>query len=185
MGMIYLKLALDRPAIEAPIIFRNVRHRALEGLAEMMQGLVSDRPPEGYRGINSFIPVPSNMDPSLAPPGMQLVNFYGLAPVESRDWNAWVRYHLGYLFGLYPDLKKHLIWYDFSTLNRIRGCSSRFHPDIIGIVQSLGQTGRKRPSPATPVRNLFLVGSDVGRDNIGTELAAESALRVADMLARP
>lgn len=182
MGMIYLKLALDRPVIDAPLILRNVREGAFEGLMELMQAMAEDKPPRGYKGINSFIPVPSNMDPSLAPPGRQLVNFYGLAPVASADWDAWVRYHLGYLFSLYPKVREHLMWYDFSTLSRINKLSGRFQPDIIGIVQSVGQTGSKRPDPATPVENLFLVGADVGRDNIGTELAAESALRVSELL---
>ncbi|MEW6443539.1 MAG: NAD(P)/FAD-dependent oxidoreductase [bacterium] len=182
MGMIYLKLALDRPVIDAPLILRNVREGAFEGLFELMQGIAEDRPPKGYKGIHSFIPVPSNMDPSLAPPGRQLVNFYGLAPVESGNWEAWVEYHLGYLCGLYPDIRKHLMWYDFSTLNRISKYSGRLFPDIVGIVQSVGQVGKDRPDPVTPIQGLYLVGSDVGRDNIGTELAAESALRVADLL---
>jgi len=182
MGMIYLKLALDAPVIDAPLIFRNVKEGLFEGLAQLMQGIVEDRPPTGYQGINIFIPVPSNMDPALAPPGKQLVNFYGLAPVQSRDWQAWVDYHLGYLTTLYPEVEKHLLWRDFSTLSRINRCSGRLHPDIIGIAQSVGQTGGDRPDPVTPVENLFLVGSDVGRDNIGTELAAESALRLADIL---
>ena len=182
MGMIYLKLALDRPVIDAPLILRNVREGAFEGLMELMQGLAEDRPPQGYKGINSFIPVPSNMDPSLAPPGKQLVNFYGLAPVNSGNWDAWVDYHLGYLFGLYPEVRQHLMWYDFSTLNRISKYSGRLFPDIIGIVQSVGQTGKNRPDPVTPIENLYLVGADVGRDNIGTELAAESALRVAGLI---
>jgi len=104
VGMIYLKLALDAPVIDAPVIFRNVREGLLEGLGRLMQGIADDRPPSGHKGINIFIPVPSNMD------------------------------------------------------------------------------GRERPDPVTPIENLFLVGSDVGRDNIGTELAAESALRLADLL---
>jgi len=182
MGMIYLKIALDRPVIEAPLILRNVREGAFEGLMELMQAMAEDKPPSGYKGINSFIPVPSNMDPALAPPGRQLVNFYGLAPVASKNWDAWVQYHLGYLFSLYPEVRDHLMWYDFSTLSRINKFSGRFQPDIIGIVQSVGQTGRKRPDPVTPVENLFLVGADVGRDNIGTELAAESALRVSELI---
>lgn len=182
MGMIYLKLALNEPVLQAPVVFRNVREGAFEGLAEMMQGIMEDRPPQGYKGISIFIPVPSNMDPALAPPGKQLVNFYGLAPVNSKDWNAWVDYHLGYLYSLYPDVENHLLWHDFSTLGRINKCSGRFHPDIIGIAQSVGQTGEDRPSPTTPVENLYLVGADVGRDNIGTELAAESALRLEAIL---
>ena len=83
---------------------------------------------------------------------------------------------------LYPDVEKHLMWRDFSTLARINKCSGRFHPDIIGIAQSVGQTGRDRPSPITPIENLYLVGADVGQDNIGTELAAESALRLEAIL---
>jgi phytoene dehydrogenase-like protein len=182
MGMIYLKLALDQPVIDAPVVFRNVREGTIEGLAELMQGIMEDKPPRNYKGINIFIPVPSNMDPALAPPGKQLVNFYGLAPVLSKDWDAWVDFHLGYLYSLYPEVEKHLVWYDFSTLARINKCSGRLHPDIIGIAQSVGQTGTDRPSPVTPIENLYLVGADVGHDNIGTELAAESALRLGQIL---
>jgi phytoene dehydrogenase-like protein len=182
MGMIYLKLALNEPVIDAPVVFRNVREGTIEGLADLMQGIMEDKPPADYKGINIFIPVPSNMDPALAPPGKQLVNFYGLAPVHSKDWDAWVDYHLGYLYSIYPDVEKHLMWRDFSTLARINKCSGRFHPDIIGIAQSVGQTGTDRPSPVTPIENLYLVGADVGQDNIGTELAAESALRLEGIL---
>ncbi len=182
MGMIYLKLALDEPVIDAPVVFRNASQGTFGGLAGIMQGIMEDRPPSGYKGINIFIPVPSNMDPALAPPGKQLVNFYGLAPVLSQDWNAWVDYHLGYLYTLYPDVEQHLLWRDFSTLSRINKCSGRLHPDIIGIAQSVGQTGGERPSPVTPIENLYLVGADVGQDNIGTELAVESALRLDELL---
>ncbi len=183
MGMIYVKLALDEVVIEAPLILRNVKEGAFEGAMELMQALAEDVPPKGYKGINSFIPVPSVMDPDLAPEGCQLVNFYGLAPVHSKNWQAWIDYHLNYLFQLYPDIEKHLMWYDFSTLGRITQVSHRFFPDIVGIAQRVGQTGTQRPDPLTPVEGLYLVGSDVGRDNIGTELAAESALQLVGLLA--
>lgn len=182
MGMVYMKLALDEPVVEAPIILCNVKEGAFQGSRDLMQGLMLDRPPEDYKGINSFIPVTSNMDPHVAPPGRQLVNFYGLAPPNSANWQRWVDYHLGFLYGLYPEMRRHVMWYDFSTLNRVQKFSGRLYPDIIGIAQSVGQTGRDRPSPVTPVEGLYLVGSDVGRDNVGTELAAESALRVAEMI---
>jgi hypothetical protein len=51
-----------------------------------------------------------------------------------------------------------------------------------GKTYTYGQTGKDRPSIETPIDGLYLVGSDVGRDNIGTELAAQSALQLADML---
>ena len=182
MGMVYLKLALDAPVIKDPMVLRNVREGAMKGSVELMEGLALDRPPSGYKGINTFIPVTSVMDPDLAPPGKQIVNFFGLAPLESKNWQVWIDYHLGYLFRLYPEVEEHMMWYDTSTLSGISQFSGRLHPDIIGIVQSVGQTGEKRPSPVTPVDGLYLVGADVGKDNIGTELAAESALRLADML---
>jgi phytoene dehydrogenase-like protein len=182
MGMVYLKLALDAPVIRDPMILRNVKEGAMEGSIELMEGLAQDRPPAGYGGINTFIPVTSVMDPDLAPPGKQIVNFFGLAPMKSKNWQVWVDYHLKSLFSLYPDVEEHMMWYDTSTLGGISQFSGRFYPDIIGIVQSVGQTGEKRPSPVTPVEGLYLVGADVGKDNIGTELAAESALRLADML---
>ncbi len=182
MGMIYLKLALNKPILDSPLILRNVREGAFEGSMELMQALAADQPPQRYKGINSFIPVTSLMDPNLAPPGCQLVNFYGLAPISSNNWQAWVDYHLRFLFNLYPEVEDHMMWYDLSNLNRINQASGRFNPDIIGIVQSVGQTGKKRPRPDTPVENLYLVGADVGQDNIGTELAAESALRLVEML---
>lgn len=100
MGMIYLKLALEEPVIDAPLILRNVKEGAFEGSMELMQAIAEDRPPTSYKGINSFIPVPSVMDPELAPHGRQLVNFYGLAPLRPRDWQPWIDYHLGYLFSL-------------------------------------------------------------------------------------
>ena len=155
---------------------------AMEGSIERMEGLAQDRPPSGYGGINTFIPVTSVMDPDLAPLGKQIVNFFGLAPMESKNWQVWVDYHLRSLFSLYPDVQEHLMWYDTSTLGGISQFSGRYYPDIIGIAQSVGQTGEKRPSPVTPVEGLYLVGADVRKDNIGTELAAESALRLADML---
>ncbi len=182
MGMIYMKLALKEPVMHSPLVLRNVREGAFEGSMEMMQALVADKPPQGYKGINSFIPVTSEMDPALAPAGRQLVNFYGLAPLNSKDWQPWVDYHLRFLFNLYPEVEKQMMWYDFSTISRINQFSHRLYPDIIGIAQSVGQTGKSRPSPVTPVEGLYLVGADVGQDNIGTELAAESALRLADML---
>ena len=60
-------------------------------------------------------------------------------------------------------------------------------PDVIvigGGIVFVHMVGRceRRPSPATPVEGLYLVGADVGKDNIGTELAAESALRLTEML---
>lgn len=63
------------------------------------------------------------------------------------------------------------------------GCSAIPEAFVRIVREHGGSVELNRPSPTTPLANLFLVGSDVGRDNIGSELAAESALRLADLLA--
>ena len=53
---------------------------------------------------------------------------------------------------------------------------------VIGEAQIVGQVGKDRPSSVSPLPGLFFAGADVGQDNIGTELAADSALRVAPII---
>jgi phytoene dehydrogenase-like protein len=122
------------------------------------------------------------MDPSLAPQGKQLVHLPGMAPLESTHWKDWVGYHVDYLETIYPGLKNHILWYDFGTTSMINHHSGRIQPDIIGLAQIIGQVGKNRPPLKSPYENLYFVGSDNGNDNIGTELAAESSLRLADLI---
>ncbi len=55
--------------------------------------------------------------------------------------------------------------------------------ECIGLAQIVGQTGVHKPSPRTPVQDLWLVGADAGGRGVGTENAAMSALCVAALLA--
>jgi phytoene dehydrogenase-like protein len=75
-----------------------------------------------------------------------------------------------------------MLWWDVVRGAAVKGFSGRFQSDIVGLAQIVGQVGPDRPSIASPLAGLFHVGSDVGRDNIGTELAAESALRAAEIV---
>ncbi len=60
--------------------------------------------------------------------------------------------------------------------------SGRSAGDCIGIAQEVGQSGSNRPLAATPIRGLYLVGADAGGRGIGTEMAADSALRLYHQL---
>ena len=56
---------------------------------------------------------------------------------------------------------------------------------MIGIAQKLGQVGENRPPIQDPeIGNLYHCSADTGMHGIGGELAADSALRLYDMLVR-
>ena len=56
---------------------------------------------------------------------------------------------------------------------------------VIGIGQKLGQVGENRPPIADPeIENLYHCSADTGMHGIGGELAADSALRLYEMLVR-
>jgi prolycopene isomerase len=50
------------------------------------------------------------------------------------------------------------------------------------LLQSYDQVGENKPDPRTPVEGLYLVGCDAGGRGIGTEQAADSALKVSKMI---
>lgn len=175
-----IKVLLDEPVVDAPVVF-SVPLASQEKVLESISQIAAGRDPGEQEGTFSvFMPVPSNMDPSLVPPGRQLLNLPGLAPPEEKDVSKWVERQLDHLAALYPGLRKHVLWWDVVRGGAVKGFSGRFQSDIVGLAQVVGQVGQDRPSIESPLQGLFHVGADVGQDNIGTELAAESALRAAD-----
>ena len=55
--------------------------------------------------------------------------------------------------------------------------------NVIGIAQTLGQVAEKRPPIEDPeIKNLYHCSADSGMHGIGGELAADSALRLFEML---
>jgi prolycopene isomerase len=54
--------------------------------------------------------------------------------------------------------------------------------EAVGIAQVVGQVGRGKPDPRTPLPGLFLVGCDAGGRGAGTHQALDSAFNVADII---
>jgi len=54
--------------------------------------------------------------------------------------------------------------------------------EVIGLAQSYNQIGKNKPHPQTPVEGLYLVGCDAGGRGVGTEQAADSALKVTNLI---
>ena len=172
-----VKYALERPVVPYPVVF-----------------YMPDLPPEKvFRYVEEktvpenpylFMPVPTNHDPDLSPNGKQLVIVGTAAPPEaSGDLCAAIldRVHAK-VCELFPDLEAAVVWQSRSTRTDAAELTGHRAGEAIGLAQIPGQVGRLRPELATPVTGLWLVGADVGARGIGTEMAAGSALRLADIL---
>lgn len=170
--------ALDRPVVPYPVVF-YMPDMAPDKIFDYVDARTV--PDDPYL----FMPIPSNLDPALAPAGKQLiVAGTPVAPGADDEFCHRVLDRVDdRVFKLFPAIKAALLWKERGTRADTSGIT--FHPPggAIGLGQFPGQTGDKRPALETPVNGLFLVGADAGSRGIGTELAAASALNLASLLA--
>ena len=137
-----------------------------------IQGVIMD-PVE--RVLGRF---PSNADPSLAPPGKQLANwFVMLSPVECSD-AALVRSRIHYLRGrirkLFPEFEAAVEWERILFLPMVDGAALR--PK-----QSLPQ----RVDFCVPeIANLFLIGDTTAGEGVSGDIAFASARQAAPRIAK-
>ncbi len=176
-GAVSVKYALAGEVVTPPVLF-YYPDTSIPDLAE--------------RHAAVFIPVPSAADPSLAPPGCQMVLAACLVPagLENPEESGRICEAVNdrienTMQDLFPDLDRHIIWKMRTNTRYIAGISGRRTGEVIGVAQNRHQVGRKRPENRTPVEGLFLVGADTGGRGVGTEMAADSALNLWRMLKNP
>jgi phytoene dehydrogenase-like protein len=136
------------------------------------------------------IDVPSEFDPSLSPvPGHQIANcqVFTSADPESPMGEEAMRRAEEVLDELWPDLRNHIIRKEpygakaISGLSRdsvLPGCGG----EAVGLAQVVGQVGKSKPDPRTPLAGLYLVGCDAGGRGAGTHQAVDSGFNVAEMV---
>jgi phytoene dehydrogenase-like protein len=125
---------------------------------------------------------PTNFDPDLAPPGHQLI-FFGTRCERDQDWDKWKEVLLEAMRGMFPGLDDHLLWARIDSPDLIDAYAGE-DGNVIGVGQTVDQIHDSRPAHETPVKNLFLCSAEAGGHGIGTELAASSALELAEKLLR-
>jgi phytoene dehydrogenase-like protein len=136
------------------------------------------------------IDVTSAFDSALSPvPGHQIANsqvFCSADPTSPMAEEAMRRTEV-VLDELWPDLSQHIIRKEpygpkqISGLSRdsvLPGCGG----EAIGIAQVVGQVGKSKPDPRTPLPGLYLVGCDAGGVGAGTHQAVDSGFKVAAMV---
>jgi phytoene dehydrogenase-like protein len=167
-GAVSVKYALDAEVVTPSVIF-YYPDTSIKKLAERQAAI--------------FIPVPSAADPSLAPPGCQMVLAACLVPPglenpeeADRMCEAVTDRIENTMEDLFPDIEHHVIWKMRTNTRYVAELSGRKTGEVIGLAQNRHQVGRNRPQNKTPVEGLFLVGADTGGRGVGTEMAADSAL---------
>lgn len=88
---------------------------------------------------------------------------------------------------LWPHLRRHVLFSErygprqISRMTRdaaVRGAGG----EAVGLAQVVGQVGRHKPDPRTPLPGLYLVGCDAGGRGAGTHQAVDSAFNVFAMV---
>ncbi|MFX1450311.1 MAG: phytoene desaturase family protein [Promethearchaeota archaeon] len=126
-----------------------------------------------------MVPVVSNLDPTSAPEGKQLI-FGGSGvpanPSEGNcDYDRWADAIYNGLLDIFPKMEDHVMWKEITTPPEIEKFAGQ-GGNVIGIGQTVDQVGKFRPPMEMPIENLYVVGADTGMHGIGAELAADSAL---------
>jgi prolycopene isomerase len=182
------KLALDRPLVKAGV---------LVGAASPHLATFDDLTPAEFdrffvdlehgrlpRFTPIYAPVPTNFDPSLAPPGCQLITACAIAPTTLTDWQdpprAWIDNMMETLHKLIPGLDRHLLWSDTSDVRFLERWIGKVGGPAISCGQVVGQVGAGRPPVRTPIPGLYVGGCGAGGRGVGTELAATSGELAAD-----
>ncbi len=173
-----IKVALDKKVTDQKLIMHiHIDYSNMNAYIEkLMKGQIPDE-------IGGMITIPSNYDPGLAPDGKQLI-FLGTAISSDwrhQDWHKWGERCLESLQKVLPEIEGHVMWYNIDTPALVEKYAGE-DGNIIGVAQTINQVKDRRPSQETPIKNLYLVGCEAGGWGIGTELAANSALELAEML---
>ena len=169
-----MHVAVDKKITDQKFILYAPGKNAFEDYASsLMKGEVP-------KSLSGMITSPTNFNPALAPEGKQLIIFGTMAlPFGSRK--DWEESCLNSLNGMFPELSKHTMWYDFEFVDDIDKFVGE-EGNAIGIAQTVDQISDRRPQQATPINGLYIVGAEAGGHGIGTELAANSAIELAEII---
>ncbi|MDF2697344.1 MAG: hypothetical protein K0S65_5727, partial [Labilithrix sp.] len=133
-----------------------------------------------------YCPVPTNFDPSLAPPGHQLLTVCAVAPttdvVLSSPPKEWEETMLRTIRRVVPGLDEHALFIDTFDVEFIESWIGKEFGPAVSTGQTPEQVGNRRPPVHTPLRGLYLAGCNAGARGVGTELAAASAIECVDRI---
>lgn len=179
---------LRQPVTDAAygVVFSDDSPWSLERLQQADAGRAS------REGVVYF-EVPSNYDPTAAPPGKQLLITGSFCPPSPQmtddEIAAWARAGEEIIFRALPGLEGAIEEKELYTPKHVSNLTRDsvlpgHGGETIGLGQIIGQCGPSKPSTSAPIRGLFFVGCDAGGSGVGTQQAIESGMHVAETVAR-
>lgn len=134
-----------------------------------------------------YCPIPTNFDPSLAPPGGQLLTACAVAPCtdvprpedtrpHARNDAAFIDALLKAMEALMPGVLDDAVFVDTMGTEALAAWIGKAGGPAVSTGQTPEQSGRRRPPVRTPLPGLYVCGDAAGGRGIGTELACDSAM---------
>jgi len=183
------KIALDTRLVDAGCLVGalgnglDLMNIDASSTRSMFTQLVEGRVPDI---VPFYCPVPTNFDPSLAPPGHQLLTVCVAAPtndITDRDpAGDWDEALMRTMRAVIPNLDDHILFVDRMSVSWIENWIGKEYGPAISTAQRPDQVGEARPPVTTPIEGLYLAGCGAGGRGIGTELAADSAMECAETI---
>ena len=153
---------------------------------ERMQRIDAGKIPEDLLIFNV---IPSNFDPDLAQDGKQCVlSLIFCPPDPDFEYNHTYRQKLDECMErAWPGFLSHVEFKEYYSAREISKLTREpvlpgVGGECIGLGQIVGQCGKHKPNPASPLAGLFYVGCDSGGRGVGTHQGIDSAFNVADMV---
>ncbi len=175
---------LDAPVVKHPmtVVFSE------GGLETWEQFRARSRGEGGPMRSNYVYFGTTSLYPNTAPRGKQLV--YAVTscyPNPSIDAQPYLDYIERVVRRIAPELFSHI--YRAETMTPAQAAavgtdalSETLGGEAYGVANAIGQAGKQRPSPISPIQNLYYVGNDAGGFGLGTQQAVDSAVRVAELV---
>ncbi len=89
------------------------------------------------------------------------------------------------LHQMVPDLSQHIIFYDTWSVKKIADWIGKKRGAAVSTGQAVGQVEQNRHGHETPIQGLYMAGDCAGpARGVGTELACQSGMDCADLVAR-
>jgi prolycopene isomerase len=181
------KIGLRAPLVDAGAIVGGVGEEVdLLGVStsDLKEMFAAVRRGEIPPIVPFYCPVPTNFDPSLAPPGHQLLTVCAVAPTSDVTLTdpgpAWEEAMLRTIRRVVPRLDENVLFIDRFSVDFIEKWIGKEFGPAVSTGQTPDQVGPARPPVYAPVRGLYFAGCNAGARGVGTELAAASAMECVD-----
>lgn len=169
-----VRVALDKKLTDIKML-SQIGTTELEGYFNKLEnGIIPDE-------LNLFMVIPSNFSPSVAPEGKQLVCIATFAMGKAIDMKEEITDAMLETAEKYiPGLRQNALWINTMSRNELDNMMGEGGAGI-GIGQTAGQCGDKRPKIKTPIEGLYIVGGEAGGTGVGVELCINSAIEFMDV----